>query len=147
MPRANARTVSPGKIVVIYGAGLGPSQLSAAPESGTTVSFNGIAATVLYTSATQVAAVVPYTVSGTTAQVTVAYQLEVSASFTVPVTTSAPSLFTLNQTGTGQAAAINAVDGTPNTAANPVRIGGFISLYATGEGQTGPSTPPVQFFR
>jgi len=26
-----------------------------------------------------------------------------------------------------------------NTAANPVRIGGFVSLYATGEGQTAPA--------
>jgi len=136
-----ADPVSPGKIVVLYGGGLGPSQLSAAP-AGTAVSFNGIAAPILYTSATQIAAVVPYAVSGTTAQVTVAYRGDVSAAFAVPVAASAPSLFTLNQTGAGQAAAINAVDGTVNTAANPVRIGGFISLYATGEGQTGSTTPP-----
>jgi len=135
-----ADPVSPGKIVVLYGTGLGPSQLSAEP-AGTAVSFNGIAAAVLYASATQIAAVVPYAVSGTTAQVTVAYRGDVSAAFTVPVAASAPSLFTLNQAGWGQAAAIHA-DGTANTAANPVRIGGFISLYATGEGQTGPTTPP-----
>jgi uncharacterized protein (TIGR03437 family) len=30
------------------------------------------------------------------------------------------------------------VDGSFNTAANPVRIGGYISLFATGEGQTSP---------
>jgi len=143
--------VSPGKIVVLYGTGLGPSQLiQNQPSNGvlgtalgaTAVSFNGIAAPILYTSATQVAAVVPYAVSGTTAQVTVTYGGDVSAAFAVPVAASAPSLFTLNQTGAGQAAAINAVDGTVNTAANPVRIGGFVSLYATGEGQTGSTTPP-----
>jgi uncharacterized protein (TIGR03437 family) len=77
-------------------------------------------------------------VIGTTAQVTVAYQGETSAAFTVPVALSAPSLFTSNQTGAGQAAAVNA-DGTANTAANPVKIGGHISLYATGEGQTAPA--------
>jgi uncharacterized protein (TIGR03437 family) len=38
---------------------------------GTSVSVNGIAAPVLYASATQVAAIVPYAISGTTAQVTV----------------------------------------------------------------------------
>jgi hypothetical protein len=69
-----ADPVSPGKIVVLYGAGLGPSQLSAPPETGMTVTFHGIAATILYASATQVAAVVPYAVSGATAQVTVAYR-------------------------------------------------------------------------
>jgi uncharacterized protein (TIGR03437 family) len=39
----------------------------------------------------------------------------------------------------GQAAAVNYVDGTVNTAANPVKIGGFIELYATGEGQASPA--------
>jgi uncharacterized protein (TIGR03437 family) len=71
--------------------------------------------------------------------VTVTYQGSASAAFAVPVAASAPNLFTLNLTGAGQAAAINAIDGTVNTAANPVKIGGFISLYATGEGQTMPA--------
>jgi uncharacterized protein (TIGR03437 family) len=141
-----ASPISPGKIVVIYGGGLGPAQLVQNPPSngqfgtavgGTVISFNGIAAPILYASATQVAAVVPYAVSGVTAQVTVSYQGQSSAAFAVSVAPSAPSLFTLNQTGAGQAAAINA-DGTVNTAAHPVKIGGYISLYATGEGQTSP---------
>jgi uncharacterized protein (TIGR03437 family) len=140
--------VSPGKIVVIYGAGLGPLELVQNQPSnghfgtelaGTTVSFNGIAAPILYTSATQVAAIVPYAVTGAKAEVTVTYQGSASAAFTVPMAASAPNLFTLNLTGAGQAAAINAIDGTVNTAANPVKIGGFISLYATGEGQTMPA--------
>ena len=131
-----ADPISPGKIIVIYGAGLGPPQLVLNQASGgqfgtgvggTVVSFNGIAAPILYASATQVAAVVPYAISGTTAQVTVAYQGAVSAAFTVPVAASAPSLFTSNETGAGQAAAINA-DGTINTATNPVRIGNSILL-------------------
>jgi uncharacterized protein (TIGR03437 family) len=140
--------VSPGKIVGIYGVGLGPSELIrnqprdgqfSTELAGTTVSFNGIAAPILYTSATQVVAVAPYALAGTTAQVTVTHQGEASNSFTVPVAPSAPSLFTLNQTGAGQAVAINTVDGTVNTPANPVKLGGFISLYATGEGQTTPA--------
>jgi uncharacterized protein (TIGR03437 family) len=145
-----ADPISPGKIVVVYGAGLGPAQLIQNQASGgqfgketggTTVSFNGIAAPILYASATQVAAIVPYAISGTTAQVTVAYQGQDSAAFAVPVALSAPSFFTSNQTGAGQASAVNAVDGTVNTAVNPVKIGGYISLFATGEGQT---VPPGQ---
>jgi uncharacterized protein (TIGR03437 family) len=143
-----ADPVSPGKIVGISGVGIGPSELVRSQPSdgrfstelaGTAVSFNGIAAPILYTSVTQVAAVAPYALTGTTAQVTVTYQGETSNSFTVPLAPSAPSLFTSNQTGAGQAAAINAVDGTVNTPANPVKLGGFISLYATGEGQTTPA--------
>jgi trimeric autotransporter adhesin len=144
----HADPVSPGKIVVVYGAGLGPSQLIqnqpkngqvSTELSGTTVSFDNFAAPILYSSATQVAAVVPYAVSGSAARVTVTYQGQVSADFTVPVTTTAPNVFTSNQAGWGQAAAINAVDGMVNTPVNPVQIGGYISLYATGEGQTLPA--------
>jgi uncharacterized protein (TIGR03437 family) len=143
-----ADPVSPGKIVGICGVGLGPSALVqnqprdgqfSTELAGTTVSFNGIAAPILYTSATQVATVAPYALRGTTAQVTVTYQGETSNSFTVPVAASAPSIFTSNRTGAGQAAAINAVDRTGNTAANPVKIGSFVTLYATGEGKTDPA--------
>jgi uncharacterized protein (TIGR03437 family) len=140
--------ISPGAIVVIYGAGLGPSQLTqnlpgngllGTDAAGTQVSFNGIAAPLLYASSTQIAAIVPYAISGPAAQVTVTYQGQVSAGFTVPLALSSPGLFTLNQTGAGQAAAIDAVDGTANTAANPAKIDDFISLYATGAGQTVPA--------
>ena len=147
--------VSPGKIVTIYGAGLGPDQLvlfqvsngSIGPQlAGTGVSFNGTPGPVIYASATQVAAIVPYEISGSTAQITITRQGQSTPPFTVPVAASAPTLFTLNESGAGQAAAINAgqaaainADGTANTAANPVKIGGYISLYATGEGQTSPA--------
>jgi uncharacterized protein (TIGR03437 family) len=140
---ARAGPASPGKIVVIYGAGLGPAQFAlnqpadgklGTEAGGTTVFFNGIAAPILYASAAQVSAIVPYLIGGSSAQVTVAYRGQTSAAFTVPVTLSAPGIFTSNQTGAGQAAALNE-DGTANSAANPVKVGRYISLYATGEGQ------------
>jgi uncharacterized protein (TIGR03437 family) len=139
--------VSPGKIVVIYGAGLGPAQLVQNQASGgkfgtaaggTSVYFNGIAAPILYASSTQVAAVVPYAINGTAAQVTVAYQGETSDPFPVSVASSAPGIFTANQTGAGQAAAVN-FDGTINSPTNPANVGAYVSLYATGEGQTSPA--------
>jgi uncharacterized protein (TIGR03437 family) len=139
--------VSPGKIVVVYGAGLGPSQLiqnlptndhMSSELSGTTVAFNSNAAPILYTSATQVATVVPYAVSGSTARVTVTYQGQASADFVVPVASASPGVFTSSQAGSGQALAINVADGTVNSPNNPVKIGEYISLYATGEGQTVP---------
>ena len=144
----SAGPVSPGKIVVLYGGGLGPATLvQNQPENGvytsqlagTSVYFNGIAAPILYTSSTQVAAVVPYEITGPGVQVTVTYRGETSPPFTVLLTAAAPGLFTLNQTGAGQAAALNAIDGSINTAVNPVKRGDFISLYATGEGPTTPA--------
>ena len=145
----SAIPVSPGKIVVIYGAGLGPAQgvlaslvndAFAAQVAGTTVSFNGIPATVYYTSATQVNAIVPYEISGTTANVTVAYQGAVSSAFPVAVAPSSPSFFTANASGAGQAkAATIAMVSMPNTALFPAKIGGYVALYITGEGQTTPA--------
>jgi uncharacterized protein (TIGR03437 family) len=143
----SAVPVSPGKIVTIYGGGLGPSVGALASPAngsfgtllaGTTVSVNAVAAPVIYASDTQVIAIVPYGISGAAANVAVAYQGQVSAAFAVPLALSSPGIFTANQTGAGQAAAINAVEGTLNSAASPVQMGSYISLYLTGEGQTMP---------
>jgi len=139
--------VSPGKIVVIYGTGLGSSPISfTAPVNGifgtqlagTSVSVNGVAAPLIYTLPGQVSAIVPYETTSSTAQFAVSYQGQ-TASFAVPVAAAAPSLFTANSSGVGQAAAINNVDGSYNSASNPVAIGGYVQLYATGEGQTSPA--------
>ncbi len=147
----SAGPVSPGKIVVIYGGGLGPSQLVQNQPSngvfgtqlaGTTVSVNGTPAPMIYTSATQVAAIVPYGIDpalSVMAQVTVSYQGSVSSAFSVPVAASAPSLFTANQTGAGQIATVNGLTGVYNDAGHPVTAGDFLELFATGEGQTTPA--------
>ena len=143
-----AGPVALGEIVTLYGSGLGPTQLVKATLgsdglyggqlAGTSVFFNGIAAPMIYSSATQVAAIVPYEITGATAQVTVTYQGQTTTRFSVPIVSSAPGIFSLDSTGQGQAAAINQDGITINGAANPARIGDVISLYATGEGQTTP---------
>jgi uncharacterized protein (TIGR03437 family) len=135
--------------VVITGTGLGPSQLvSAAAQSnglfgtqlaGTTVLFDGNPAAMIYTSATQLAAVVPYEVAGSfTTQITVAYQGHTNIPFSEAVSSSLPAIFTANSTGMGPAAAVNQ-DGTINSATAPAGTGEVIVLYATGEGQTTPA--------
>lgn len=141
-----AGPISAGEIVTLYGAGLGPAQLASCAYGtaglidteldGTQVFFNGTAANVLYTSANQVAAVVPAAIPGATAQVSVAYQGQASAAVSAAVSAAAPALFTANSTGKGQAAAVNQ-DGSINSAMNPAGPGEFISLYATGGGSPG----------
>jgi uncharacterized protein (TIGR03437 family) len=107
--------------------------------SGTTVSFSGVLAPVLYTSEGQVSAIVPYKLAGAaSAQIVVSYQGQTSAPFPVPVSSAAPAIFSANGTGAGQAAAVNP-DGTLNDASHPAAAGSYISLYLTGTGQT---TPP-----
>ncbi len=141
-------SVSPGKIVVIYGIGLGPSQLVVNTPSGgsfsqqlagVSVSFRGVLAPIYYVSATQLAVIVPYEVAGTgSAVVEVAYLNQLSPPFSVSVAAVAPGIFTANSSGTGQAAAINVTGGVLNSATAPAKIGDYISLYLTGEGQTNP---------
>lgn len=140
--------LAPGKIMTIYGGGLGPKELAVnapsdgafGPEvGGTSITINGIAAPMIFASDTQVAALVPYGVEGkASAQVVVTSRYGVSMPYTVPVKAAAPSFFSLNGTGAGQVAAVN-LDGSINDAAHPVRIGGYVSFYATGEGQTFPA--------
>lgn len=140
--------VSPGKIVVLYGTGMGPSALAiAAPAngvfgsqlSGTSVTFNNVPAPLIYTFAGQLSAIVPYEVANSAvAQVTVSYG-GASSTFAVPVAATAPSIFTANGSGIGEAASVNNADSTLNSAGNPVKVGGYIQLYATGEGQTSPA--------
>jgi uncharacterized protein (TIGR03437 family) len=51
----------------------------------------------------------------------------------VAMASASPALFT-DGGGTGQVAAINAVDGSVNSASNPVVRGQYIELYGTGQG-------------
>jgi uncharacterized protein (TIGR03437 family) len=140
--------IAPGEIVTIYGAGLGPAQpaqyqagsgaVVPTQLGGVSVAFNGIFAPVLYASATQVTAVVPYNVSGPAAQVVASYQSLITLSVSVPLAPSAPALFTADSSGLGQAIASNQ-DGSASGPLRPAAAGNSITLYATGEGQTSPA--------
>jgi uncharacterized protein (TIGR03437 family) len=145
--------IAPGEVIVLYGSGLGPASLAtyqldngAVPLSvaGTSVYFNGSLGRVLYASSTQVAAIVPFGLSGTSAQVYVSYQGETSAPLNVSVAPAAPALFTANSSGTGQAAAVNA-SGSYNSAGAPANAGQYVFLYGTGFGQTNPPGDDGEF--
>lgn len=137
--------ISPGEVLVLYGTGLGPTTLAGnSPNSngvygttvaGTTVLVNGIAAPILYASAAQTSIIVPYAVQGSQAQIYVIYNGATSAPVNVPLAQSSPALFTLDFSGSGQAAAVNQdATGTINGPNHPASSGNFISLYGTGGG-------------
>jgi uncharacterized protein (TIGR03118 family) len=141
-------TVSPGEVVSIIGQTVGPSPAVPAviPATGTlgttlgttSVTFNGLAAPVLYASGSQTNVIVPYGIAGSaTASVVMKVGTQTTAAFSVPVVVSAPGVFTSNAAGTLAALVLNA-DGTVNTAANPAAKGSPFVLFATGEGQTNP---------
>ena len=106
--------------------------------AGTRVLFGGIEGALVYVSATQVSAIVPYAVAGrATTSVQVEYNGVRSNSMTMDVATTAPGLFTVNSSGSGAGAILNG-DGTLNSAANGAARGRVVVVYATGEGQTIP---------
>ncbi len=143
--------IAPGEIIVIYGSGLGPATVAKnQPNSngvygtsvgGTSVYVGGTAAPVLYASATQVSAIVPFGVSGNSASVYTTYQGIATTPVTVPVAAAAPAFFTVDFSGQGQVAAVNeGATATVNGAAHPAAAGTFVELYATGGGATNPSS-------
>jgi uncharacterized protein (TIGR03437 family) len=141
--------ISPGELVAIWGAGLGPSAganltldsngLVETTLGSTQVFINGNPAPLTYAGAGQVNAVVPYEVaSSTSANVVVVYQGNASAPFPIPIVATRPGIFTHGGAGSGQGAILNQ-DQSVNGPSNPAALGSWISIYATGEGVT---TPP-----
>ena len=138
--------LAPGEIVVVYGSGLGPAELTgprldaagliSTELAGTQVMVNGIAAPLIYTSATQVAAIMPFGVFDP-ARIAVGYQGAISTVLVQFVDRTSPALFTADSSGVGQAAAVNQ-NGSLNGPGAPAAVGSVIQLYATGEGITTP---------
>jgi uncharacterized protein (TIGR03437 family) len=137
--------VAPGEIVVLFGTGLGPSSLAGMSLDaaglinnqlgGTQVFFDDIAAPMVYSSALQVAAIVPYELGRASTRVRVTYQGASSAPLNLQVAASNPGIFTLNSAGQG---AILNQDYTLNSSKNGAEPGKVIFVYATGGGFTNP---------
>jgi uncharacterized protein (TIGR03437 family) len=146
--------VSPGEILTLEGANLGPSTLQTAQldsqgriateVGGFQVLFDNVPAPIVYTSATQSAVIVPYSVAGKqTVQMAMQYQQQSSNPIAVDVTAAAPGLFTANSAGTGIVAAYNS-NNSLNTRGSPVSRGDVVVFFATGEGLTNPTPPDGQ---
>ncbi len=133
-----SQDLSPGALVSVMGNYLGPiqpigGQVSAEGRvatalAGDQVTFNGIAAPLLYVSAGQINTAVPYalTLGADTIQVTNAAG---SGSFSSGLSAGGLALF---------ANYILNPDGTWNSATNPAPKGATLVLFGTGMGQTSP---------
>jgi uncharacterized protein (TIGR03437 family) len=142
--------VSPGEIISIVGANLGPSspltaslaggqQVIASQLGGVQVFFDGVAAPLLYVSSTQINAIVPFgTADRTETSMRVANAGINSNEARLGVVSAAPGIFT---TAVYQylpvAAALNE-DGTVNSPSNRAAPGSIISIFATGFGALAP---------
>jgi uncharacterized protein (TIGR03437 family) len=149
--------VSPGQLVTLFGAGIGPSTSTAMADAdengfvdtaldGVTVTIDGQVAPLLYVSADQISIQVPYEVTVGAAKPITVVSGSSTATGSVDIAPTAPALFTLDGSGTGQAAALNfsALTSTYslNAASNAARPGDTVILYLTGEGDFATSLNP-----
>jgi uncharacterized protein (TIGR03437 family) len=122
-----AGPIAPSEIVTVFGSGFDATK--------TQLLFNGAAATLFYTSATQINALAPASLSAnSSSMVSVVANGTPVAESSTPVVSAAPGVFTTGS-GTGEAAANNQ-DGSINSASNPAARGTIVSFYATGQGSS-----------
>ncbi len=140
--------VSPGEIVSFFGSGIGPADgVSAAFDStghlptilaDTRVLFDGTPAPLLFVRSDQINAITPFALTGKpSTQVEIEYAGVKTPPLTVRVTGATPGIFSLDASGSGQAAALNQ-DNSYNTPSNPAHPGSIVILFATGAGPLDP---------
>lgn len=132
--------LAPGEIGSVFGAWLGPrTGVAAALDlvtqklplqlAGTTVTFDGVAAPLFFSSYGQVTFQVPFELAGkTSSQMVVSVDGEVPATATVSLQDAAPGLFTLDNT---RAVVLNQ-DSTVNGPQQPAAVGSIIQIFFTG---------------
>jgi uncharacterized protein (TIGR03437 family) len=151
---AKVVTVAPGQLLTLYGPYLAPANSS----NGVAITFNGIAAPILYASGDQINLQVPYEIAGQT-QVTMQVSSQsvtpaVSESYILGVVARQPAAFvsaasfadtffdaaTCNgQTVAGvEALALNS-DGSVNSCTNPAAPGSTVMVFLDGMGVTAPA--------
>jgi trimeric autotransporter adhesin len=142
--------VAPGENIVIGGTGIGPATLTglvltssgavATTVANTQVLFDGIAAPIIYVSATQSSVMVPYEIAGrATTNLTVVYEGVSSTPVPYNVLSVQPGIYTQNASGTGPGSILNtnySVNGPNNAAA----LNSVVAVYMTGEGVTTPAS-------
>jgi uncharacterized protein (TIGR03437 family) len=150
--------VSPGELISIFANPLNPigptnavqlnsttcpSPCSVVPNQmgGVQVKFlpGGYFAPLIFVTAGQINAVVPYEIAGqVSVSVEVLYLNQTSNTFQLNVAATAPGIFTANASGSGPAAALeynSSGYAGVNSATNPAGKGYYLVLYLTGEGK------------
>jgi uncharacterized protein (TIGR03437 family) len=155
--------ISPGEMLTLYGQNfannppapsyLGPTQVTTlrldstgttviSSLEGTEVLFNGFPGPMIFTSDGQIAVIVPYEIANQgTVSVVVSYLGIQSSPMQFNVVPANPGLFTLNQSGKGDAAIVRASDGSVVSTASPAKQGDSLQLYGEGYGVTSPILP------
>jgi uncharacterized protein (TIGR03437 family) len=110
---------------------------------GAQVLVNNVPAPLFYVSTTQINFQMPFSLSGSSAEIVVVSDGVAGVPASVDVVAAMPGTFTAAGTGTGQAAALNE-DFSPNSAQSPIAAGRVLQIFATGLGTTNPAIPAGQ---
>ena len=141
--------IAPGEMITIFGTSVGPATIAglqldangnlSTSVGNTQVTFDGVPAPIIYALSGQLTVVAPYEIAGETyTQVVVTYNGQPSPAVMVPVTNAFPALFTLDASGSGNAALLNQ-DYSINGPSNGAPLGSVVALFGTGEGVTNPA--------
>jgi uncharacterized protein (TIGR03437 family) len=131
--------ISPGEFIAIFGSNIVGSTTAATalpfPPTlgGVTVSINGTAAPIYFVSSGQIDCIVPYEVTGATANIIVTVNGTASNTVSVPVAGTSPGVFSLDGTGTSDGSITHA-DGSIVNSASPATKGETVVMYVSGLG-------------
>jgi uncharacterized protein (TIGR03437 family) len=137
--------LSPGGFVALTGSGFGTQTvISQAPYpklvGDVKVTVNGIDAPIYFLSPKFISAVVPYSVTGSTATVVVMVNTTQSNSVEVPLAPAAPGVYAWTADGLGDAI-VGQLNGTKVDGSNPAVPGTYVTVYLTGLGAVTPAVP------
>jgi uncharacterized protein (TIGR03437 family) len=148
--------LSPGEFVTAFGANLASGTVQAgAPYpltlGGVTVTVNNISAPIYLVSKGQVNFLVPYAVTGSTANVVIKNSTGTSNTVTLPLATTSPGIYSADLSGAGYGIILHA-DYSLVTTSSPAKRGETVLVYLTGlgavspavaDGVAAPSVPPL----
>jgi uncharacterized protein (TIGR03437 family) len=154
-PRLPTGAIAQGSIFVIFGARMGPAALASAASLplSNTLAGTGVRVTsggqsldcpMVYTSAGQVAAIMPSNTPVGNGTLTVTFQGQTSTTRAVRIVNSSFGTFAINQRGSGPGVITNFESPTAqpvNTVLRPARPGQTVILYGTGLGPLPAGTP------
>jgi uncharacterized protein (TIGR03437 family) len=134
--------LAPGEFVTVYGANLANSAMQAgAPYpmtlGGVTVTVNNLPAPLYLVSPGQISFLVPYSVTGSTANVVVKNATGTSNMVTLPLATTSPGIYSVDYSGAGNGVVLHA-DYSLVSAASPAKRGETVLVYLTGLGAVSP---------
>ena len=134
-------SIAPGEFITLFGSNLASSNRTAPPYppalGGVSVLINGRQAPIYLISSGQINALVPYATVESPATITVNNNGTSSNTVNVPLTRTAPGVFSLDSTGIGPGAILHA-NFSPVNAAKPAKIGETVLVFLTGLGAVNP---------